>query len=304
MASRAVSVARGGLKRAAELALELSGTAAVARRRMAGRDLVLAYHNIVDDREVRAGASGHLAASTFAAQMEVLARLADVVPVGELAGPAGERARPRVAITFDDGYASALHHGVPVLTSLGLPATFFVCPALMGAGPFWWDCEGLDVWGRRPELLERLQGRGALVWERLRAEGHTTRSPDDDLRPASLDVLLEAAARPGIGIGSHTMNHPNLASLTEGDVRRELTESRAWLSSRFPSFVDWVAYPFGLANGMVERVAREVGYAGAFVLDGGWIPPGASITALPRLNIAAGLSVRGFRLRLAGFFAR
>lgn len=304
MTSRAVFVARAGVKRAAELALEFSGAAALARRRMHGRDLVLAYHNIVADGDVRSGASGHLGASNFVAQMKALAGLADVVPVTELANPAAEGARARVAITFDDGYSGALRHAVPVLTSLGLPATFFVCPALMGGAPFWWDCEALDVWGRRPELLERLQGRGDLVWERLRAEGRATRTPDADLRPASLEVLQAAAARPGISIGSHTMRHPNLASLGEDEVRRELTESREWLGARFRSFIDWIAYPFGLANPMVERVARETGYVGAFVLDGGWIVPGTSITALTRLNIAAGLSERGFRLRFAGFFAR
>ena len=55
----------------------------------------------------------------------------------------------------------------------------------------------------------------------------------------------------------------------------------------------------------LERVAQEVGYVGGFVLDGGWIPAvGARRFGLPRLNIAAGLSTRGFRLRLADFFAR
>ncbi len=300
-----MSAMRRAVKQGLELALEGSGVAAIARRRMRGRDLVLAYHNVVPDADVRADASAHLGVSNFAAQMRALAALADVVPVAALGTSATVGARPRVAITFDDGYVGALRHAVPVLTSLGLSATFFVCPSLMGGAPFWWDCPTLDVWSRAGELLTRLQGRGERVWERLRSEGLDTAVLGPEARPADLAMVRQAAAAPGISIGSHTMRHPNLAALTEAEVREELVASRTWLLERIPASVPWIAYPFGLANAGVERLAEETGYAGAFVLDGGWIPAaGARRFALPRLNVAAGLTVRGFRLRLGDIFAR
>lgn len=293
------------LKGTVEPVLELSGAAALARRRLRGRDLVLAYHGIVPDADVRPGVSGHLGVSAFAAQMEDLARLAQVVPVDALTTPSRATAPPRVVITFDDGYAGAIRHAVPILTSLGLPATFFVCPALIGGAPFWWDCRDLDVWGRAEELLRRRQGRRELVLELLRAEGCDHEDLPVDARPATIEALLEAATRPGISIGSHTMHHPNLAALADDEIQAELSASRAWLAEHVPAFVDWVAYPYGLADDRVERIARDVGYSGAFVLDGGWVPARAARRhALPRLNIAAGVSPRGFRLRLADFFAR
>jgi peptidoglycan/xylan/chitin deacetylase (PgdA/CDA1 family) len=291
-------------KRAVEVAIDASGAGSLLRRRMAARDLVLAYHNIVPDGEVDPAASGHLGASNFAAQMSALATRADVVPITALTAPAtGDR--PRVAITFDDGYRGAFRHAVPVLTSLGLPATFFVCPGLMGSEPFWWDTPNLAVWPRRAEILVRLQGRGTRVREWIREQGLPPGDSSPDHRAATAQEVREFARQPGITLGAHTMSHPNLSTLEEAEVRSELVECRDRLASEFPSWVPWVAYPFGLANPMVERVAAESGFHGGFVLDGGWIPSaGARITGLPRLNIAAGLSIRGFRLRLAGLFAR
>lgn len=301
-------VARRTVKAVVELVLDASGAAALAGSRMGGRDLVLAYHNIVPDSSVRPGAaaSAHLGASDFAAQMRVTAQVADVVPVRELARPPRDPSRPRVAITFDDGYASAIRHAVPVLSELGLPATFFVGGELIGSGGFWWDQPDLDVWARRGDVLERLQGRGPLVREWLRANGMSAPAESEELRAATLEELVQAVQVPGLTIGSHTMRHPNLASLAADEVREELVESRDWLAARFgDSYIPWVAYPYGIANEEVERIAREAGYEGAFVLDGGWIPGAAhSRFALPRLNIAAGLSARGFRLRLANIFAR
>jgi len=296
---------RATLKRLAELGLDASGASSLLRRRMAGRDLVLAYHNVVHDDQVAAGASGHLGLANFVAQMHMLAKHADVVPVTSLAGPPAPTGRPRVAITFDDGYRGAIRLAMPVLASLGLPATIFVCPGLVGGEAFWWDSPDLDAWTRKEQVLDALQGRELRVREFMRWHGLRGSDRVGDFLPAREQELLEASERPGISIGAHTVTHPNLSMLPEEEVRSELAECRDRLAGSYRSAVRWIAYPFGLANPMVERVAAEEGYDGAFVLDGGWIPgDGRRITALPRLNIAAGLSIRGFRLRLAGLFAR
>ena len=45
-----------------------------------------------------------------------------------------------MAITFDDGYVDNLTTASPILTSLNLPATFFVTTGHTGrAQEFWWD---------------------------------------------------------------------------------------------------------------------------------------------------------------------
>src|SRR4051794_21760900 len=105
---------RSAIKAAAERALLWSGIAAQHRRRMRGRLLVLAYHNIVPDDAPAAGdLANHLPVSAFAAQLDALRTTHDIVPLADALTPASRRAsRPRAAITFDDAYRGAVLHGV------------------------------------------------------------------------------------------------------------------------------------------------------------------------------------------------
>jgi CelD/BcsL family acetyltransferase involved in cellulose biosynthesis/peptidoglycan/xylan/chitin deacetylase (PgdA/CDA1 family) len=69
-----------------------------------------------------------------ATQLRYLRRFATVVPLGpamEALG-AGRALPPRaVALTFDDGYKDHLEIAAPLLQEFGLPATFFLAPALL-----------------------------------------------------------------------------------------------------------------------------------------------------------------------------
>ena len=73
---------RHTLKGAAERFAVASGAAAARRRRLRGRALVLAYHNIVPDGEPRVGdTSLHLPQRAFAAQLDLLLSTHTVVPL-------------------------------------------------------------------------------------------------------------------------------------------------------------------------------------------------------------------------------
>jgi hypothetical protein len=67
----------------------------------------------------------------------------------------------------------------------------------------------------------------------------------------------------------------------------------------------WLTYPYGLSSPEAERVAAAEGYAGALRVSGGWMGPANAVNrfALPRYNVPAGLSIRGFDLRTAGILA-
>ncbi len=75
----------------------------------------------------------------FAAQLDVLRRHCDVVPLSSLPDRS-DGARPRVAITFDDGYVDNLTSAAPELAERGLSATVFVVSTpLRDGAEFWWD---------------------------------------------------------------------------------------------------------------------------------------------------------------------
>lgn len=319
------SAARGALERV----LVGSGAAARSRRREAGRVAVLAYHDVVPDREAgRGDVSLHLGLDRFRRQLDRLLETHRVVPLPEAVagqegappgsggregegGSSGERVgggsggpegRPAAALTFDDGYRGVLRHAVPELVARGLPATVFVCPGLLGEEGFWWDRVADTAQGPSPERRSRalgeLGGRQSAV---LEAFGGA--AVPDDYRPITRDELRELASRPGITVASHTWSHPDLTALDDGELRRELARSREWLAREVPpaSFLGGhLTFPYGHWDGRVAAAARAAGYRYLYRVEGGlaWPTPGGGV--LPRINVPAGVSLRGFELRASG----
>jgi peptidoglycan/xylan/chitin deacetylase (PgdA/CDA1 family) len=302
---------RQRLKTAAEVFLCGTGSAALMRLRMAGRTVILAYHNIVPDGEVAVGdLSLHLPRREFARQLEVLARTHDVVPLSAvLSAPRGD-ARPRAVITFDDATEGTLTAGVDELGRYDFPATIFVPAGFVGGGSFWWDSlvapgGGVPDEQIRQHALSALRGTDSVVREWAVAEGYGMREVPSH-QACGTEAQMQAAARRGIEFGSHTWNHPNLTALSDPDLERELSEPLSWLA-RLPTAVPWLAYPYGLYDGRVASAARAAGYAGALRVSGGWVPPATDLIdrhVLPRQNIPSGLSIRGFELRVSGLMSR
>jgi peptidoglycan/xylan/chitin deacetylase (PgdA/CDA1 family) len=280
----------------------LAGSAAVrlGRRRRAGQRLILAYHNVVPGGQVPDGdRSLHLDFDVFRGQLDALAR-ASVVSLEAALSPS--HADPILAISFDDAYASAVTLALPELAGRGLPATMFVAPGLLGQGAPWWD--RLAVGGAVPEAvrgrcLDAMGGETARIESELGSSMSERRNPL--LSIASIEQLRRAAELPGVTFGSHSWGHPNLCAQSEAGLGGELRRPLEWLRASFPAVTrPWVAYPYGFSNADVEAAARAVGYEAGFAVTGGWSGGRDRRMALPRLNIARGLSVDGFRARIAG----
>lgn len=301
------------VKAAAELVLTGAGIAALGRRRMRGRTLILAYHNIVPDGEPCAGdLSLHLEQRRFAEQLDVLSRTHEVVRLEEAFIDGTGSNRPRAVITFDDATQGTITAGVAELAARGLPATIFVPPGFVGGRGFWWDAlsnpgrrgPGEDV---RNHALTELGGSDARIRGWAASHSFAIREVPPHQTCATEDQLHEAA-RQGIEFGSHTWSHPNLTMLSAAELESELKRPLVWLSERFSTTVPWLAYPYGLSNAAVADAASSAGYAGALRVDGGWLPGTADRQIvryqLPRQNIPSGLSTRGFELRVSGVMAR
>lgn len=303
---------RGALKGPVEWILASSAVTSITRRRLRGRSIVLAYHAIVPRAEHARGAGEralYLAQTRFAEQLDVLADIADVVPLAALDDAPSDAAvrRPRVAITFDDAYLGAVTCAIDELESRSMPATIFVAPDCLGAQVFWWDALA-DAAGEMSEhvrtfALDTLMGKGEEIirWATTAGLAVHTDLPDY-ARSATIDDVLAAARRPGVTLGSHSWSHANLARVGAPELTAELLRSRDWLLAHATSrFVPCLAYPYGLESPAARRAAVEAGYDSALCISGGWHQP-ASVPrfARPRLNVGAGMSLDGFRARLLG----
>jgi peptidoglycan/xylan/chitin deacetylase (PgdA/CDA1 family) len=300
---------RSALKRAAEFLLLHGGAARALRTRMAGRALVLAYHNVVPDGAHIVGERAlHLPRERFAQQLDALQERCRVVSLDQALSPDGRELR--VVITFDDAYHGAVTAGVDEVVRRGLPATIFVATGRLGGGAFWWDslAPAVGEWSteHRRHALDACRGLEDEVTAWAARAGLERTEPPRHARTADLSTLRDAVSRPGITLGSHTVRHPNLTRLDAAQLDRELIDSRAWLEAEFgAAAIPWLSYPYGLASERVAAAAARAGYTGAFRVSGGWMPAGRSaLHCLPRLNVASGLSRDGFSLRISGLLAR
>lgn len=221
----------------------------------------------------------------FRAQMTRLKREASVISLDALAlclenGRFPERA---VVITFDDGYANNLVTALPVLSELDLPATFFIATGRINAGWETWSDE-LDGILLRPRgfgsvfssagssrasrqrmygliyniLRTRPDAERTAVLEPLQAWTDAplqTRETHRALTTEELRLLIES---PLVTLGSHTVNHPVLASLPLPAQRAEIAEANTWLHSSFGLTISHFAYPYGGATDFTDQTAKIV----------------------------------------------
>ena len=121
-------------------------------------------------------------------------------------------------------------------------------------------------------------------------------------RPESLSLSdLELMVSAGWEVGSHTLTHPlGLTTLTDGELRRELSESKREWERLLGIPCRSIAYPRGDTDDRVIAAAAAAGYeAGAGVF-------GVSITrgplAWPRVGVDGSEGSLLFRLRVSRSF--
>src|SRR5205814_6959228 len=109
-------------------------------------------------------------------------------------------------------------------------------------------------------------------------------APTDEQR-AEYDLAtwqeLKALDPRVVTIGSHTMSHPILTSLTADETDAELRESRTRLEARLQRPATLFCYPNGDLNDAALSSARRY-YRCAVTVDPGTVPAGADPHRLPR----------------------
>jgi peptidoglycan/xylan/chitin deacetylase (PgdA/CDA1 family) len=249
-------------------------------------DVVLLYHRITGP-----GLGPRVAPERFAAQLDVLVEHADVVPLSEH-GRTGRHSRPRVAITFDDGYDDNATAAAPLLDERGLTATFFVASADR-AGELWADSMAhalLDA-PSHADVLElsiaaqpvKIDVRSFAGRERaLRLSKRRLRGSPEEIPGTLATIVSQTGNAPAAcsehrrvtdeemralarrhEIGSHSRTHVMLTAVDDERLRQELEGSRAELAGAIGGPITSVAYPFGGTRAYDDRVvaaAQRAGY--------------------------------------------
>jgi peptidoglycan/xylan/chitin deacetylase (PgdA/CDA1 family) len=111
---------------------------------------------------------------------------------------------------------------------------------------------------------------------------------------------LGALADADVEVGSHSVTHPDLTTLSPEAAYDELVRSRAALEAIVSRPVDVFAYPFGQATVETADACRRAGYRAACraVGEGSWSDP----FALPRQGMGNGSTLLGLRLKRNGWY--
>ncbi|MGA2382706.1 MAG: polysaccharide deacetylase family protein [Gemmatimonadales bacterium] len=271
--------------------------------------VILAYHNVIPDGRPSVGESSlHISRSRFCSHLDVIQELCVVSDLGGLiAGRQSDSRRPVVAITFDDAYRGAVTIAAGELAARGLPATFFVCPSLVGTRAFWWDRVASSgdnevPSGWRVNALNGLGGDAASIVEWAGSRAAAAEEIPEIAVPCGDTDLSDLARQRGMTVASHSWSHRNLAILPAGELRQDLVASHQWLLTRFgAAYLPVLAYPYGCWSEGVGQAARAAGYIAALRVEGGrFREPAANRFAVPRISVPAGLSREGLALRLLG----
>lgn len=176
--------------------------------------------------------------------------------------------KPRILITFDDGYRSNFNVSAKILRDQGVRAIFFLLAGAYGGGCF----DGAGVWSKpisRDHLMTEDQ-----VFEMLE-DGHS--------------------------IGSHTMSHANLGRIPSNSLASEIDSSKENLQKVFGIHVRSFALPFGTPDSFREDSIKSIDQSYEFFFHSF---PSRTLVANPkslgRYCLEPSFGIAELRLRMSG----
>jgi peptidoglycan/xylan/chitin deacetylase (PgdA/CDA1 family) len=109
---------------------------------------------------------------------------------------------------------------------------------------------------------------------------------------------VEIMAAHGMDIEAHSMTHPDLTIVNDGQLTREVSESRQELQTNIHRPVRVFAYPYGAFDNRVETALIRAGFYASFTTRQGWWETADRLLVLPRVYVDLDDTPRVFEGRL------
>ena len=227
-----------------------------------------------------------------------------IVSVPELLSSAA----PVCCLTFDDGWEDNFRVAFPILQEHGASATIFLATGLIDTDAMLPEERLWRVWqsasrqDRLPEVSRTMDAGETISYSEAQRRFKQTPtvskialltrleqalSPDKPKRRSFMtwdQIRIMRSA--GIDFGSHSVLHTGLGAEQDSVIRQELSGSFQLLRDQISSDPKYLAYPNGLYDDRVIRLAQETGYEAAFTTLRGRVKANAcSRFELPRMPL-------------------
>jgi peptidoglycan/xylan/chitin deacetylase (PgdA/CDA1 family) len=212
--------------------------------------------------------------------------------------------RPKLILSFDDGYRDFYDHAAPILARRGVRVNHNVIPACTESGTPPLNVVLQDFIGRAPAaLIEALDVPGFAVDRPLgarldlgnRLSGFLKDKPiaeqkalaahllpqlrrDPDFAPTpmmSVDELREMAEVHEIG--AHSFEHANMAQESDDYLREDVARCRAWFAGTLGREMTIYAFPNGSYRAAQLEIVRDAGVRHILLVDEDFSSLGASL---------------------------
>ncbi|MDR0735656.1 MAG: polysaccharide deacetylase family protein [Zoogloeaceae bacterium] len=234
--------------------------------------------------------------------------------------PSGER--PRVTLTFDDGWRDNAELAFPLLQRHEIPASIFLSTDFIGDATkpnrrFWWEEIAKTFW-QTPQSPDALRICDALRAEGMSAPARLLRPESSNRRSLAIAHYLQTLTRlplekleaitsllPApqsssaldwtqvraledsalVRFGPHGASHAMLTQLDDAGLEAELARSHAALRAHCRHPLSVYCYPHGAYDERVCRALTAFGYRYALSTQPGLIAPNSAALALPRIGV-------------------
>ena len=202
--------------------------------------------------------------------------------------PSRSITKPKLLLSFDDGFSEVAHVAAPILRAKGIPATVFVNPSFIDNNDMLYRCkvsllvdkilsngamvvlpnEAKSYFDRpiipakkfaqwishldysQRELLHKLANELGVDFETYLSDSKPYLSTEETLR----------LANDGFTIGAHSMDHPNFAKIALKEQIEQAESSLQWVQNNVPNQPKVFAFPFsndGVPAGLYKYLLKD-----------------------------------------------
>lgn len=202
--------------------------------------------------------------------------------------------KPLAAVTFDDGYRDFIDYSVPIMDRLKIPSSMYIVTDCISNDKPTWTFEmdylffnthklqihwSFDIsflprrfrknkFANKKELIAFClefkqyikiiaeENRKILIQDLFRSFNDVTVPGGLMMNWNDVNQIINA----GIEVGSHTVTHPPLTTISKPDLERELQWSKSEYFKHTGKDPRVIAYPVGSCNEQVKKSATLAGY--------------------------------------------